>query len=201
MSEQDMMAVLMGLGLLLLFGLPIVYLVRHKMKINRVWKELAEKHNLNHHDGRYPSATGSAEGRYMEIGSGVGRKPISGRADLKQVVEFYAWAAINGLEVPFGFIAGKRGMLQGKGPIQTDNELFNKKVWADSSNPEEGKAYLTLERQEALLEFIKYDGVVYGQHGEEPAHVVMSRAGYKVRLDWLEERKDVLLRTAKAFDT
>ena len=200
MSEQELATIGLVLGFFVIFGLPIIYLVRHKAKIKRVWKEFAETNNLNLLEGRYPGVSGSKEGRYMEIGSGVGRKPISGRADSRQVVEFYAWAALNG-DVPMGFIAGKRGALQGKGPIQTDSEQFNKKVWADSTDQAAGKAYLTPERQEMLLELIKYNGIVYGQHGDVPAHVMMDRAGYKVKLEWLEERKEVLLRAADKFDT
>jgi hypothetical protein len=115
------------------------------------------------------------------------------------VVEFYAWAVINGA-VPEGFAAGKRGLLQGKGTIQTESSEFNKKVWADCKDPEAGKNYITPERQEALLQLVKFNGAVYGKQEDFPAHVLMSRSGYKVRFVWLEERLEVLLKTARAFD-
>ncbi|MEO1052270.1 MAG: hypothetical protein AAFX87_16680 [Bacteroidota bacterium] len=199
MSEKELMAVLIGLGLLAVFALPIIYLVRHKMKIKRVWAAFASQNSLTHEEGRYPVVFGGIDGRVFEMGSAIGRNPASGRASNQQLVEFYGWAEIFG-NVPNGFIAGKKGALQGKGPIQTDSDQFNRKVWADSVDKEAGKVYLTPERQEALLALVKYDGLVYGPQGDAPPIVTLSRSGYKVRLEWLEERKDVILKTAKAFD-
>jgi len=199
MSEKELATIGMVLGVFIIFGLPILYLIRHKLKIKRVWKQFAEQNNLKHHEGRYPAVSGNIDNRYLEVGSGIGRKPLSGRADYKQLVEFYGWAALNG-DVPDGFIAGKKGVLQSKGPIQTESDPFNRKIWADSTDQQAGRAYLTQERQEMLLELIKYDGIVYGPQGDIPAHVILSRSGYKVKLDWLEERKNMLVKAANVLD-
>jgi glycerol-3-phosphate acyltransferase PlsY len=52
MSDKDLMTLLMAVGAFVIFGLPIIYLIRHRMKIKRVWKELAKKYNLTYHEGR-----------------------------------------------------------------------------------------------------------------------------------------------------
>lgn len=199
MSEKDLMTILIGVGLFIVFGGPIIYLVRHKMKISRVWKALAENSNLTLEEGRFPVVSGKIDGRYFEMGSAIGRKPFSGEASHQQLVEFYGWTEIMGA-VPEGFAAGKRGLMQGPGPVQTDSSAFNKKIWVDSVDKSAAKAYLTPERQGLLLELIKYNGEVYGPQGDVKAHVVMNKSGYKVKLSWLEERKNVLLKTAQAFD-
>jgi len=199
MPEKDLMTILIGIGLFVVFGGPIIYLVRHKIKIKRVWSDFAKGNKLKLEEGRYPVVLGHINGRYFEMGSAIGRKPFSGEASHQQLVEFYGWTEIKGV-IPEGFAAGKRGLMQGPGPVQTESSAFNKKIWVDSVDHSAAKAYLTPERQGLLLELIKYNGEVYGPQGNVTAHVVMNKSGYKVKLSWLEERKNILLKTAQAFD-
>lgn len=198
MSDKELLTILMVVGFVLFFGIPIFILVRHKMKIKRVWKQFADQNNLNIREGRYPSVSGTIDGRELEIGSGIGRK-LSGRADPKAMVEFYGWIKLND-GVPPGFIAGRKGWAQGKGPVRTNSDTFNKKVWADCPDLEAAQAYLTPERIEAIMNLVKYEGYVYGADDSMPAHIGITRSGYKARIEWLEERKNVLLEAAKVLD-
>ncbi len=198
MDEQTLGIIGILLFIIVIFVLPIIFIVRHKAKIKRVWSELAEENGLNLELGRWPYLKGELDNRYFEMGSSIGRT-LSGRASSKRVNEFYISADVKG-NVPEGLIAGKRGMLQTAGPVQTDNEEFNKKIWVDCPNHEATKKYLTIERQNALLTLSKYEGVLKGKEDGKSAFVFNSRTGYKVKKEWLEEIKQAFLDAAAKFD-
>lgn len=199
MSERDLMTLLIGLGVFIVLGLPIIYLVRHLMKKKRVWREFAEKNSLNLEEGRFPVASGNIQGRKIHFSHELGRT-LSGEPTGQAVAEFYAWAEIKG-DVPEGLVAAKKGWAESSGNVQTESDMFNKKIRADCPNEDSGKVYLTQERQEMLLELIKYDGYVHGPQDSTGAFVVINRSGYKVRLDWFEERLEILLKAATIFDS
>jgi hypothetical protein len=181
-----------------IIGLPIIYLVSKRAKIKRIWSELAEENSLEAKLGRWPNIQGEVDGRFFEMGSAIGRT-LSGRATLNQLPQFYVNANVKG-NVPEGLVAGKRGMLQQAGPVQTDNIEFNKKIWVDCPNKEAAQTYLTKERQEVLLSISKYDGTLRGMEDGNPAIVFLSRDGYKLKKEWMDERKNAILDAAKILD-
>jgi hypothetical protein len=197
MDERTLATIAVVLFLLVVFGLPIFYLIRHKAKIKRVWTELAENNDLELQMGRWPSVHGEQNGRHFEMGSAVGRT-ASGSAALDRVNQFYVIADVAG--VPADLAAGRRGRLQGAGPVQTENADFNKRIWVDCPDKQAAGAYLTPPRQAALMRLATYDGVLRAGEGGEPARISLLRDGYKVRLDWLEERRAAFVEIAEALD-
>ena len=198
MDAEGLRTILIGLTLLLAVGLPIVWIVRQKARTRRVWTEFAEKTGLRLELGRWPKVEGELEGRSFLMGSAVGRT-ASGGASLNQVNQFYIGADIRG-PVPESLIAGKRGRLQGAGPVQTNNPTFDKKIWVDCPDRAAALAYLTTQRQEALLRLAKYDGILKGRDGARSAVIEHVQDGYKVKLDWLDERRREFLAVAGILD-
>jgi hypothetical protein len=182
---------------LVVFGLPILYLVRHKAKINRVWAELAQNNGLQLKTGRWPSVHGQQDGRNFEMGSAIGRT-LSGRASSQRLNQFYVSVGVAG-SVPAGIVAGRRGRLQGAGPVKTQNAEFDKKVWVDCPDKQAATAYLTPERQAALQRLASYDGVLRADEGGR-AQISLLRDGYKVRSNWLEERRAAFVEIAEGLD-
>jgi len=181
-----------------IIGLPIIYFVRVRAKTKRIWSALAEENGLEAKLGRWPHIKGEIDGRFFEMGSAIGRT-LSGRATLNQLPQFFVNANVKG-NIPEGLVAGKRGLLQQAGPVQTDNIEFNKKIWVDCPNKEAAQTYLTKERQEVLLSISKYDGTLRGMEDGNPAIVFLSRDGYKLRKEWLDERRNAILDAAKTLD-
>jgi hypothetical protein len=186
-------------GLVGFFVLVTAALVRHKMNIRRVWTQLAEKHGLELRLGPYPGVHGTLGGRTFEMGSDIGKKLLTRRADIKAVVEFYVRIGMLTPHPP-GLIAGKRGFMDGAGPVQTGEAEFDKRCWVDCPDKEAAARWLTPVRRAAVRVIADAGGVFIGGGEGQPPLVGLTRTGYKVKFEWLEDLRARLTGAAEAID-
>jgi len=184
-----------GFGLLVVI---VALVVAQKRKIRETWTAFAQKHGLELTLGAYPVARGTIEGRSFHMGSEVGRT-AGGRAAPRRVVQFQIRVGILG-PVPPGLIAGKRGMLQGGGPVQTGDAEFDRLCWVDCPDVEAARAFLTPARRAAVSKVAEAGGVVVGKTPNSEAMAALTRTGYKVSVEWMDELRDRFVSAARALD-
>ena len=189
MDQQFMQAVFI-VGAVLVIGLPIYLIVRHKAAIKKVWADFAKAHNLTLHEGAWPAVEGMLDGRKFQMGADIARD-IKGMQAV-QVAQFIIRMEVR--NAPAGLIAGKRGGSDGN--VATgDNKLY-----VNCDDPVTGKGWLTPARQEALKQVVSLGAVVVGAKDGNPAWLARSQTGYKVKAAWFEEQRASFLATAKALD-
>jgi hypothetical protein len=198
MDQQTLAVAAVAVVFIIVFGGFIWWVIRQKRRIREAFDTFSQAHRLEVQRGSFPTALGDVDGRFFSIGAKVHRTP-SGRPQLQQVPDFWVQAGVQG-DVPREMVAGKRGAMQGKGPVQTGDSEFDKKVWADCPNVEAARDFLTPERRRALIDVVALGATFVGPGDDNISMVYRKTRGYTPKLEWLEERFNEFMSVARSLD-